>query len=67
MCLSYDEEDEINSATKRNGIFIQISGFNGQSNLSLETSIREIAIFVLSHRNLDVKEKKKASNNIMSD
>jgi hypothetical protein len=47
------EEDETNSAINRNDIFIHISGFNSQSNLSLETSIGEIAIFVLSHRNLE--------------
>lgn len=56
--LSCDKEEDTNIATKRDSITIQISRFNSQSNLSLQTSIREIAIFVLSHRNLKVYKRK---------
>ena len=42
------------SETKRDSVCLQILRFNCQSDLSLQTSIRKIAIFMLSHWNLKV-------------
>jgi len=45
------------SETKRDSVCLQILRFNCQSDLCLQTSIRKIAIFMLSHWNLKVYKK----------
>jgi hypothetical protein len=57
-CSYYKKEERAQTETRQDSMCLQILRSNCQSHLSLQTSIRKIAIFMLSHWNLKAYKKK---------